>query len=310
MSAPVVVPAGNGPGAAAVPGAGNGARYGEIYDRGYQHYEGGRHGRVGNVWALARWSMARALGLKKSWTAKIIPFLLYVGALLPVIVAIGVAAFLPGTDILGYAGLFATIFALEGIFVATVAPEMVCPDRREGVLPLYFSRPIRRSDYVVAKLLAVAILTLTISVTPALILWLGNQLIADAPLRAMADNIGDLGRVLLAGTSIAFYLGAIGLAISSFTRRKGVAVGVIIVGFTVTEVLATALGEALDDAEPWDRWVEFLSPTRTAAGLVEALWPGDPAFGVETPLVAIVAVMVAVVVIACAVTFARYANRD
>lgn len=289
------------------------ARYGEVYDRGYRHYEGSRHGRLGNTWALARWSMARALGLKKGWTSKVIPALLYVAALLPVVVAIGVAAFLPGAQFLDYPELFGAIFLLEGMFVATIAPEMVCPDRREGVLPLYFSRPIRRGDYVLAKLLAAAILTLSISVLPAAILWTGRQLIAGDPLRAMADNIGDLGRIVVAGTLIALYLGAIGLAISSFTRRKGVAVGIIIVGFTVTEGLVTALGAALADVPPWNDWVLYLSPTRTAVALVSALWPAqmgevDMAGVASLPVVALV--MIAIVAICSAVMFARYSGRD
>ena len=288
------------------------ARYGEVYDRGYGHYEGARRGRFHAVWALSRWSIARALGLKKGWGSKIIPVLLYVGALLPVIVAIGVTALVPQADFLDYPGYFATIFLLEGIFVATIAPEMMSPDRREGVLPLYFSRPISRPDYVVAKLLAAAILTLSISLAPALILWLGLQLLADAPLATMRDNGGDLGRIVVAGTTIALYLGAIGLLISSFTKRKGVAVGVIVLGFLISEALSGALAFALGDRAPWDEWVVFLSPTRTAAGLVDALWPSPEAagFGVGLPLWSIVAVMAGVVVLCCAVMFGRYAGRD
>lgn len=289
------------------------ARYGEIYDRGYRHYEGSRHGRLGNTWALARWSMARALGLKKGWTSKVIPALLYIGALLPVIVAIGVSAFIPGAEFLGYPELFGAIFLLEGMFVATIAPEMVCPDRREGVLPLYFSRPIRRGDYVLAKLLAAAVLTLSISVLPAALLWIGLQLVAPDPLRAMADNIGDLGRIAVAGTLIAFYLGAIGLAISSFTKRKAVAVGIIIVGFTVTEGLAAALGEALADVPPWNDWILFLSPTRTALNLVAALWPaemGETDLSGAASLPVVAPVMIAIVAVASSVMFARYSGRD
>ncbi len=296
-----------------VPAPANGARYGEVYDRGYQHYEGARHGRLGNTWALARWSMARALGLKKGWTSKVIPALLYIGALLPVIVAIGVSAFIPGAEFLGYPELLGAIFLLEGMFVATIAPEMVCPDRREGVLPLYFSRPIRRGDYVLAKLVAAAILTLSISVLPAAILWIGLQLVAPDPLRAMGDNIGDLGRVVIAGTLIALYLGAIGLAISSFTKRKAVAVGIIIVGFTVTEGLSAALGEALAGVQPWGDWVQYLSPTRTVMNLVGALWPAEMGMGEFpefAPLPVVAAVMLAVVAVGAAIMFARYSGRD
>ncbi len=52
-------------------------RYGEIYDRGYQHYLGQRLGRQHAIWALILYSIKRAMGIKKSWTAKVIPFILY-----------------------------------------------------------------------------------------------------------------------------------------------------------------------------------------------------------------------------------------
>ena len=50
------------------------------------------------------------------------------------------------------------IGALFTIFVAAQAPELVVNDMRHRVLPLYFSRPIRRLDYVAAKLAALAVL--------------------------------------------------------------------------------------------------------------------------------------------------------
>ena len=49
----------------------------------------------------------------------------------------------------------------------------------------------------------------------------------------MKDNIGDLGRMSVISSVIAFYLGAVGLMISSFTGRKAIAIGVIIVAFLV-----------------------------------------------------------------------------
>ena len=38
------------------------SEYGEIFDRGYRHYEGQRLGHAQAIWALARYSMARSLG--------------------------------------------------------------------------------------------------------------------------------------------------------------------------------------------------------------------------------------------------------
>ena len=37
------------------------------------------------------------------------------------------------------------------LFVALTAPDVVCPDRRQRVLPLLFSRPLTGTDYVAAK---------------------------------------------------------------------------------------------------------------------------------------------------------------
>jgi ABC-2 type transport system permease protein len=290
------------------------AGYGEIFDRGYRHYDGLRQGRWQSIWALSRYSMARALGIKKGWTSKVIPILLYIGALLPVIVAIGISAFVPTFNGIDYGTVFVTVFLLEGIFVATIAPEMLCPDRREGTLPLYFSRPMTRGDYVTGKLVAAALLTLSISLLPAVILWLGKQLLSGEPFAAMRDNIDDLGRVLLAGSAIALYLGAIGLLISSFTRRKGIAVGVIIVGFTLSQALAGALSIAVRDIPPWNDWVGFISPSLTVEALVTGLWPprngGGSPFAIGAPLPAVLLVMAAVVAVCCAGMYWRYGNRD
>ena len=280
------------------------ARYGEVFDRGYKHYEGRRLGRNHARWALARYSIRRALGIKKSWTAKVIPILLYVAVTFPVIIAIGIRAFAPDANVLDYPAFFAFIFTIEGIFVATIVPEMLCGDRRENVLPLYFSRAITRLDYLLAKLLAAALLTLTISLIPAAVLWLGRQLLADKPLSALGRNLDDLGRIAVAGTMIALYLGAIGLLISSFTGRKSVAVAVIVLGFVVAEAIAAALTEALEN-DDLEKYLLFLSPTSTIAGLVGRLF-GNDGLGIEARLWQILAVMAGVVVVCCAGMYWRY----
>ena len=63
---------------------------------------------------------------------------------------------------------------------------------------------------------------------------------------------------------IAFYLGAIGLTISSFTGRKSVAVGVIILGFVLSESLAVAILEAFRDQPDLARWsIASVLPARS-----------------------------------------------
>ena len=75
-------------------------QYGEIFDRGYRHYDGPRLGQAQAIWALARYSMARSLGMRRPWTAKIIPMLLYAAVAIPVLIAIGIRAFFPAFQFL------------------------------------------------------------------------------------------------------------------------------------------------------------------------------------------------------------------
>lgn len=284
-------------------------RYGEIFDRGYLHYEGKRLGQAHAIWALARYSMARAVGIRRSWTAKIIPMLIYAAVAIPVIIGIGIRTFFPAAQILDYPSFFGAIFLLEGIFVAMIAPEMMSTDRHDRLLPLYFSRPIGRSSYVLAKLLGTGILTLSISLLPVVVLWLGNGFLAPEPIPALRESLGDLGRICVAGIMIAFYLGAIGLTISSFTARKSVAVGLIILGFVLAESLAFAISEALQDQPELSQWAFVISPSLTSAGLVERLF-GIADFAEDVPLAGALAVMIAVIGICCAIMLVRYQRRD
>lgn len=283
-------------------------RYGEIYDRGYRHYDGQRLGRRHAIWALIVWSIKRALGIKKGWGSKIIPILLYVAVALPVVISIGIRAFVPDAEILDYEDFFGFIFVIEGVFVATIAPEMLCGDRRENVLALYFSRAITRADYLLAKLCAAALLTLTVSFIPAAILWLGRQLLEDNPLSAMRDNLDDLGRIAVAGGLIAAYLGTIGLLISSFTGRKSVAVAIIVLGFLVAEALAGSLSFALEGGD-LERYLRFLSPTSTIAAMVERLFD-NPVATIDLPLWTIMAVIVGVIAVSCLAMYARYVPNE
>jgi ABC-2 type transport system permease protein len=287
------------------------ARYGEIYDRGYQHYDGPRLGRRHAFWALTRYSMKRALGIKKGWTSKVVPILLYVAVALVVVIPLGVEAFIPSAEVLNYWDFFTFIFVIEGIFVATIAPEMLCGDRRENVLSLYFSRAITRMDYLLAKLVAASILTLTISLVPVMVYWLGRQFLDDKPMTAIKNNADDLGRIVICGALIAAFLGALGLAISSFTGRKSIAVAIIIVGFVISTSLALALAAAVNtDAK---KYFVLLSPLNTIQTLSYRVFEQRlrmEVFGQILTLWQIVAGIVGYVVVSLGVMYWRYVPND
>lgn len=248
-------------------------RYGEVFDRGYKHYDGPRLGRREATRALVGYSIKRAMGIKKSWTAKVIPILLYIAVATPVIISIGIRAFVPTAEVLDYSDFFGFVFLIEGVFAATIAPELLCSDRQERVLSLYFARTITRLDYILAKLAAAAILMLTMSLVPAVILWIGRQLLDDKPLTAISNNADDLGRLIIGGALVSIYLGSVALMISSFTGRKSIAVAIIILLFLVSTSLAFALSGALDNENT--KYLVFLSPTNTVDGMSKTLFNND-----------------------------------
>lgn len=286
--------------------------YGEVFDRGYSRYDGPRRGRHGAITSLIGYSMKRAMGIRKSWTAKILPFLLYVAITIPLIIQIGMTAIVPDLGFASYSGYLQAIFLTVGIFVGTAAPEIICVDRHERTLPLYFSRAIARFDYVVAKVIAMTLLTMTMTVVPSALLWLGRQLTAEHIGTAMRENIGDLGRVVFAGAMTALVLGAIGLALSSLTNRKGVAITLIIFLFVVITGMANAGLEVLDDRE-WSRYLIALHLPLLFQGLSDHLFGDVDDYVLERidlPLEAYIAYMIGLVVVCLGVLVWRYAPRD
>lgn len=240
------------------------SRYGEVFDRGYAHYDGPRRGRRGAITSLIGYSMKRAMGIRKSWTAKVMPFILYVAATIPLIVMVGILAVLKrmgevitASDFVSYSSYFGGIFSILGLFVAICAPEMICVDRHERTLPLYFSRAINRGDYVFAKIAAMTLLAMTMTALPGALLWLGQQLTEDQARQAMVDNIGDLGKVIVLGALTSLMFGTLGLMVSSFTNRKGVAIAIILIGFLVIGGVGQGLAVALEDYD-WGKWFVLL----------------------------------------------------
>ncbi len=235
-------------------------RYGEVFDRGYAHYDGPRLGRPQAFRSLMGFSIKRAMGLRKSWSAKVLPFFLYTAAIVPLIVMIGIDAVIPDFHFASYTSYITWTFTVVGIFVAMAAPEMLCVDRRERTLPLYFSRAIGRTDYVAAKVAAMTLLTMTLSLVPSVILWIGRQLTSKHVWQAMKDNVDDLLRVIFVGSVIALVLGVIALTIASLTDRRGIAITVILVGFLVVTVIGS-VGLTLLSDYSWSRYLIFLSLT-------------------------------------------------
>ncbi|MGI8513871.1 MAG: hypothetical protein ACR2NT_01805 [Acidimicrobiia bacterium] len=150
-----------------------------IYDRGYRSYEGERRGRGAIRRALARDGIRRILGLRRKARRKILPWsLLVIGVVMASVIiglhfvagsiAAGIAEGLPS-----YPNLFDLYSRVALLFIAVTGPELLVPDRTQGVLSVYFSRPMRVSDYLAGKLYAYVTVAGAIYVVPQILLHLG-----------------------------------------------------------------------------------------------------------------------------------------
>jgi len=229
-----------------------GAR-GAVYDRGYRPYDGARGGRAAAVLALYKASMRRAIGLRRTWRQKVLPFGLLAVVSVPAAVNVGIGYATRNSPLEGFS--FFTYREYVGVssalllFVAVCAPDVICPDRRQRVLPVIFARPLTGSDYVLAKLGAIASLVFAFSILPQVLLFVGQTLVSkDGSLNYVTDHADVLWKVPLAVAALAAYYAALALAISSLTARRVVAgasiFGVTIISSIVADVLhhADALG--------------------------------------------------------------------
>ncbi len=214
------------------------AAQGRIYDLGYQPYEGPRQGRRRALVTLFRTGLKRAWGLGRPFRAKIAPWLLAAIALLPALIALGIAALIAEElSPYRYENYYGVIARIILLFCTVVAPELLCPDQRQRVLALYFSRGITRLDYVGARLAALVTALLLMCLSPQVFLFLGNTFVVDDVFDYLTDNLDILPRILGAALLISLYFSSIALAVAAHTNRRVWAAG----GFIALMLVSTAV---------------------------------------------------------------------
>ena len=259
---------------------------GTIYDIGYRRYEGPRLGRRGAISAIVGAGLRAVFGLGRSGRSKILPWRAVILAVLPAVVAIAIRV-LAGDiiELYNYQNYLWEIGGLLPIFLAAQAPELAVNDMRQRILPLYFSRPISRLDYVVAKLGALTIGLLALTLLPVLLLFLGRVLAAEDVVGALGDEIGFLPGILGNGLLHAVVLASIGLAISSLSGRRAYAAAAILAIFLVGSVMSAMLNElggGLQDLAPFAYPLSILDGTRE--WLFGESVAGSPVSGADVPL--------------------------
>ena len=240
---------------------------GTIYDLGYRHYDGPRLGRRGAIGAIIGAGLRAVFGLGRSGRSKILPWGTLVLAIMPAVVAVAIRVLVGDiVDLYSYSNYLWSIGALLPIFLAAQAPELVVNDMRHRVLPLYFSRPIGRFDYVFAKLAALSLALLGITLLPLLVLFVGRVLAAEDLLAALGDEIGALPAIIGSGLLHAVVLASLGLAVCSLAARRAYAAGAVLAVFLIGGVVSGTFQDqetlGLEWISPFTNPLSILDGTR------------------------------------------------
>ncbi len=222
-----------------------------IYDRGYRSYEGERQGRAAIRRAVARDGIRRILGLRRKARRKILPWsLLVIGVVMAAVIiglhfvagsiAAGIAEGLPT-----YPHLFDLYSRVALLFIAVTGPELLIPDRTQGVLSVYFSRPMRVGDYLTGKLIAYLTVAGAIYIVPQILLHLGLAgLSEDGFLAYLGANLGVLWKVPVVALGFLAVHGGLLAILSSLIDRTGFAAAAYLAVLTAGNGIAGVIADA------------------------------------------------------------------
>lgn len=290
---------------------------GVIHDIGYQRYTGARLGRGYAIRSLYTHGVRTAFGLSRGAAAKFFPW--GVLALLMVVAVVFAAIRAQFGEVVSTSWQFPVgdrggLNFLVLLFCAVAAPELVSRDLRSGVLPLYFSRPLTRSDYPLAKFAALVSAVLLLLFAPLLVLFLGG-VFSSTDVSVVGDELIELSKGVVMAAVVALLYGSFALLISSLSGRRAVAAALTVglISFTLPVVgglHAIAWSQVPRGGAPTGAALQLTqlanlaSPLTLPSGVADWLFGDREIVGPYGPLY--LAVVLALVVVALLLTLLRY----
>ncbi|MFG2293154.1 ABC transporter permease subunit [Streptomyces sp. NPDC048603] len=250
----------------------------QIHNIGYRSYEGPRLGRAYARTSLYSQSLRGAYGLGRSAKSKVLPMLLFAVMCVPALIIVAVAIAVPGsTDLpIKYTTYALTTQVVIGLYLASQAPQTVSRDLRFKTVPLYFSRPIERVDYVLAKYAAMASALFVLTATPLLIMYIGSLLAKFD----FGDQTKGFGQGLVSVLVLSVLFAGLGLVMAALTPRRGFGVAAVIALLLIPYgAVSTIQAVALETGNTGAiEWMGLFSPITLIDGFQTAFLGATSAF--------------------------------
>ena len=226
---------------------------GTVFDIGYRSYDGPREGRNRARFAVFKDGVRTALGLGRGPRAKVLPWafiILLVGIAFIMALVAGAALRLGGPDAVAQLPSHSDFYGIASIFffvfAAVVAPELLCPDRRDNVISLYLVRPLTGTDYIVARWFAFLFVSVGVAWLPQFVLLAGMVMGNPDPVAYLGAHWLDVPKILASGAALAAYTTTLAMMVAGFTTRRAYAsvflVGLFIITTPFTTGLASEIG--------------------------------------------------------------------
>ncbi len=262
-----------------------------VYDHRYRGWSGQRRTGRFRIWTVARFALADL------WKSRL-ALLLFILALLPPLVFGAMIYLANNVEMLNAVGMRVSLDDPESAWMAIdkepffwflvwqssfafflsafIGPTLVAPDLAHNALPLYLSRPMSRTDYILGKLIVLLLPLSAVTWVPGLLL-LGLQtslagtdwLVAHWRL-VPALFIGSWVWILL--------LAVLAIAISAWVKWRPVATGMLFGLFLVGE----AFGKAIEEIAGF-RWGKVLAMDDVVQTIWADLFGGIDFLGHEYP---------------------------
>ncbi|MER5883827.1 ABC transporter permease [Streptomyces sp. NPDC001941] len=248
-----------------------------IHNIGYRNYDGARLGRAYARRSLYSQSLRGAYGLGRSAKSKVLPMILLGVMCVPAAIIVAVAVATKAKELpVDYTRYAILTQAVIGLFLAAQAPQSVSRDLRFKTVPLYFSRPIERVDYVLAKYGAMASALFLLTALPVVVLYVGSLLAK----MDFAEQTKGFGQGLVSVALLSLLFGGIGLVMAALTPRRGFGVAAVIAVLTISYgAVSTVQGIAYGtDHVSAIQWLGLFSPITLIDGVQTAFLGADTAF--------------------------------
>lgn len=276
-----------------------------IHDRGYRAYDGEVGGRSSTRKAIVVDGVRRILGLRRKARRKVVPWTLLAIAMLMSGILVGVHFAAGSVDaslaegLPRYGELFDMFSVIAILFIAVTGPELIAPDRSQGVLSVYFSRPMTVADYLIGKAVAFLSVTSIIYLVPQIALHLGLAALSNDGFGTyLVDNLDVLWKVPAVALAFIAVHGGVLAVIVSHVDRTGFGSAAFLAVIFAGAPLVGVISEA---SFPGAKYFALLAFDHHARTIRDWLFDSDggdfaPEIAGFSPWVSVAAVVVVAVV--------------